>query len=53
MKLLELTKLQYVEVGSVMTDTEKDSTILANAKVSEAVGLIAKRPNSALCNLKF
>jgi len=38
MKLLELTKLQYVEVGSVMTDTEKDSTILANAKVSEAVG---------------
>jgi len=53
MKLLELTKLQYVEVGSVMTDTEKDSTILANAKVSEAVGLIAKRPNSALVVLNF
>ena len=53
MKLLELTKLQYVEVGSVMTDTEKDSTILANAKVSEAVGLIAKRPNSALVILNF
>ena len=53
MKLLELNKLQYVEVGSVMTDTEKDSTILANAKVSEAVRLIAKRPNSALVILNF
>ena len=53
MKLLELSKLQYVEVGRVMADTEKDSTILANAKVSEAVALIAKRPNSALVVLNL
>ena len=53
MKLSELSKLQYVEVGEVMTDTEKDSTILANAKVSEAVALIAKRPNSALVVLNL
>ena len=53
MKLLELSKLQYVEVGRVMADTEKDSTILANAKVSEAIALIAKRPNSALVVLNL
>ena len=53
MKLLELSKLQYVEVGGVMADTGKDSTILANAKVSEAVALIAKRPNSALVVLNL
>lgn len=53
MKLLELSKLQYVEVGRVMADTENDSTILANAKVSEAVALIAKRPNSALVVLNL
>ena len=48
MKLLELSKLQYVEVGRVMSDSKQDSTISANAKVSDAVALIAKRPNSAL-----
>jgi len=53
MKLLELSKLQYVEVGRVMSDSKQDSTISANAKVSDAVALIAKRPNSALVILNL
>ena len=53
MKLLELSKLQYVEVGRIMSNTEKDATILANAKVSDAIALIAKRPNSALVILNL
>ena len=53
MKLMDLSKLQYVEIGQIMTDTEKDSTISANAKVSDAVALIAKRPNSALVILNL
>ena len=53
MKLLELSKLQYVEVGRIMSNTEKDATVLANAKVSDAITLIAKRPNSALVILNL
>lgn len=51
MMLSELSKLQYVEVGKVMTDNEKNSTLSANARVSEAVELIARSPNSALAVL--
>jgi CBS domain-containing protein len=47
-KLSDLSELQYVKVGLMMEDTLGDSTILATDRVSDAVSLIARRPNSAL-----
>lgn len=48
MKLSDLSELQFVKVGLMMEDTLVDSAILATDRVSDAVALIAKRPNSAL-----
>ena len=48
MKLSDLSELQFVKVGRMMEDTLVDSTILATDRVSDAVALIAKHPNSAL-----
>ena len=48
MKLSELSELQFVKVGLMMDDTSGDSIILATDRVSDAISLIAKRPNSAL-----
>jgi CBS domain-containing protein len=47
-KLSELSELQFVKVGLMMEDTSGDSIILATDRVSDAISLIAKRPNSAL-----
>jgi len=47
-KLSELSELQFVKVGLMMDDTSGDSIILATDRVSDAISLIAKRPNSAL-----
>ena len=54
MKLSDLSKLQYVEVGQIMVNTGVEASILATAKVSYAIELIAKRqPGSALVVLNL
>lgn len=54
MKLSDLSKLQYVEVGQIMVNTDVESSILVTEKVSYAVELIAKsQPGSALVVLNL
>ena len=54
MKLSDLSKLQYVEVGQIMVNTDVESSILVTEKVSYAVELIAKsQPGSALVVLSL